>query len=166
MDSVAAALVLGTVGGMALLGLWKGGGGYEAFLRGARDGLHTGVEILPALAAMMLLIGLIRVGGLAEVLEGLLALWQRLWISAGGVDGAAAAPLERGRQPGGLGSPHGDQGPDTGHPWWARWCRVLGNYFLHPYGVSVCRRSQKTAAGIEHFPDLLVGGMFGGGLLC
>ena len=72
MDSVAAALVLGTVGGMALLGLWKGGGGYEAFLRGAREGLRTGVEILPALAAMMLLIGLIRVGGLAEILEGLL----------------------------------------------------------------------------------------------
>ena len=67
MDNVASALVLGTVGGLALLGLWKGAGGYEAFLRGAGEGLRTGLEILPALAAMMLLIGLIR-----EVMEGLL----------------------------------------------------------------------------------------------
>ena len=72
MDNVASALVLGTVGGLALLGLWKGAGGYEAFLRGAGEGLRTGVEILPALAAMMLLIGLIRTRGLAEVMEGLL----------------------------------------------------------------------------------------------
>ena len=72
MDSVAAALVLGTVGALALLGLWEGQGGYEAFLRGAGEGLRTGLEILPALAAMMLLIGLVRVGGLAEVMEGLL----------------------------------------------------------------------------------------------
>ncbi len=72
MDNVASALVLGTVGGLALLGLWKGAGGYEAFLRGAGEGLRTGLEILPALAAMMLLIGLIRTGGLAEVMEGLL----------------------------------------------------------------------------------------------
>ena len=49
-----------------------GGGGYDAFLRGAGDGLRTGLEILPALAAMMLLIGLFRTGGLAELLEGLL----------------------------------------------------------------------------------------------
>ena len=72
MDSMAGALVLGTVGALALLGLWKGAGGYDAFLRGAGDGLRTGLEILPALAAMMLLIGLFRTGGLAELLEGLL----------------------------------------------------------------------------------------------
>ena len=72
MDSMAGALVLGTVGALALLGLWKGAGGYDALLRGAGDGLRTGLEILPALAAMMLLIGLFRTGGLAELLEGLL----------------------------------------------------------------------------------------------
>lgn len=47
MDSMAGALVLGTVGALALLGLWKGAGGYDAFLRGAGDGLRTGLEILP-----------------------------------------------------------------------------------------------------------------------
>ena len=35
---MAGALVLGTVGALALLGLWKGAGGYDAFLRGAGDG--------------------------------------------------------------------------------------------------------------------------------
>ena len=82
MDSMAGALVLGTVGALALLGLWKGAGGYDAFLRGAGDGLRTGLEILPALAAMMLLIGLFRAAW-RNCWRDCWARWQRPWAFPG-----------------------------------------------------------------------------------
>lgn len=45
----------------------------DAFLSGAKEGLRTGVSILPALTAMMLMLSLMRHSGLTEALSHTLA---------------------------------------------------------------------------------------------
>ena len=71
MGDLSSALLLAVVGAILLAGQWSGKG-YDAFLAGAREGLQTGMRMLPALTAMLLLIGLVRGGGLASLTEGML----------------------------------------------------------------------------------------------
>ena len=71
MDVLASGMIVAVAAAFMAAGVWSGKG-YEAFQRGARDGLQTGLQMLPALTAMLLLIGVINTGGLAELLEGCL----------------------------------------------------------------------------------------------
>ena len=71
MDVLASGMIVAVAAVFMAAGVWSGKG-YEAFQRGARDGLETGLQMLPALTAMLLFIGVINAGGLAELLEGYL----------------------------------------------------------------------------------------------
>ena len=56
-----------------LYGLFKGVDVYEAFARGAGEGLPVLVKILPYLAAMLTAVGMLRESGLVDRLTNLLA---------------------------------------------------------------------------------------------
>lgn len=71
MDRAAALMMLLCAGGLTLAGL-RQGRGYEAFLKGAEEGLETGWRLLPALTAMVLLVDLVHASGLASMAEGML----------------------------------------------------------------------------------------------
>ena len=45
---------------------------YEDFVKGARDGLKTAVDILPTLAGLMVAVGILRASGLLDALAGVL----------------------------------------------------------------------------------------------
>ena len=56
---------------------------YEAFVRGAKEGLYTAIEILPYLAAIMTVTALLRETGLMARVEGLCApLFSRMGLPA------------------------------------------------------------------------------------
>ncbi|MBQ8655248.1 MAG: spore maturation protein [Clostridia bacterium] len=57
----------------ALLVMRGGRGGYEAFLRGARQGMEGAAGLFPALCAMTLMISLMRASGLTELICRLMA---------------------------------------------------------------------------------------------
>lgn len=54
-------------------GAWQGRAVYEAFLRGARAGMRTAAELLPALCAMLAMLNVLRACGLMDALSGLMA---------------------------------------------------------------------------------------------
>ena len=51
---------------------------YETFLEGAKEGLHTVVNILPTLLGLMVAVEVLRAGGLLELLTKLLAPLEHL----------------------------------------------------------------------------------------
>ena len=59
------ALVPGLI---VLRGLWRGCDPYAAFARGAGEGLRSAVQVIPALAAMMLMLELLTLSGLDRLL--------------------------------------------------------------------------------------------------
>lgn len=69
MSYIVPLLVLFIVG----YGLFKRVRVYDAFLKGAKEGLRTAVNILPSMAAMLTAIALLNVSGLLPALTSLLA---------------------------------------------------------------------------------------------
>lgn len=64
-------LMIPAVVGLALLrALMTKTDAYGAFLQGAKGGMKAGANLLPALCAMMLMIGIAEASGLAEALQG------------------------------------------------------------------------------------------------
>ena len=53
---------------LVLFGLFKGIKVYEAFIRGAKEGFHTGVLIIPYLVAILVAVGMFRASGAETVL--------------------------------------------------------------------------------------------------
>lgn len=56
-----------------LRGVWLRAPVYEAFLEGAEEGFRTAVSLLPALCAMLLMLGILRSSGLLALLTRLLS---------------------------------------------------------------------------------------------
>lgn len=56
-----------------LSGMWKRLPVYDLFVRGAREGMNTAVNVLPNLAAMLCAVSLMQASGLMERLCGLCA---------------------------------------------------------------------------------------------
>ena len=52
-----------------MAGLLNRRNAYEDFVKGARDGLKTAVDILPTLAGLMVAVGILRASGLLDVYE-------------------------------------------------------------------------------------------------
>ena len=46
---------------------------YELFVKGAQEGMHTVIQILPTLIGLMLGVGILRASGFLELLSGFLA---------------------------------------------------------------------------------------------
>ena len=55
-----------------MAGLLNRRNAYEDFVKGARDGLKTAVDILPTLAGLMVAVGILRASGLLDALAGVL----------------------------------------------------------------------------------------------
>jgi len=55
-------------GAVVLRGLWKGADPYGAFVKGAGEGLRTAANVLPALAAMMLMLEMTALSGIDQLL--------------------------------------------------------------------------------------------------
>ena len=66
-------LVIITVSGIVAFGLLKGVKVFDAFLEGAREGLHTAAGIIPALTALTLCVSALRASGAVEALGQLVA---------------------------------------------------------------------------------------------
>lgn len=50
---------------------------YADFVKGAKKGLKTAVDILPTLAGLMVAVGILRASGLLDALTGLLGNWMK-----------------------------------------------------------------------------------------
>lgn len=61
-------IVLGVVGLIILRGVMKGVDVYGAFLAGGKQGMKSALGLLPALCAMMFLLGVMNASGLNELL--------------------------------------------------------------------------------------------------
>jgi len=59
--------------GIILYGLWKDVEIFDCFLTGAREGLATAVDILPALVALMTCVGMFKASGALDVITYALA---------------------------------------------------------------------------------------------
>ena len=46
---------------------------YEDFIKGAKDGFHTVIDIMPTLIGLMMAVGILRASGFLEFFGGLLA---------------------------------------------------------------------------------------------
>ena len=55
-----------------MAGLLNRRNAYEDFVKGAKDGLKTAVDILPTLAGLMVAVGILRASGLLDALAGVL----------------------------------------------------------------------------------------------
>ena len=55
-----------------LYGLARRHNVYEEFLEGAKDGFHTGIQILPTLVGLMCAVGVLRASGFLDLLASLL----------------------------------------------------------------------------------------------
>ena len=73
MGEAASWVMAAIPGAIVLRGMLAQVDPYDAFLTGARQGLRTGAEICPALAAVMLLLGLMRQSGLTAALAAMLS---------------------------------------------------------------------------------------------
>lgn len=60
--------VIITATGIVLFGLLKEVNVFEAFMEGARDGIHTAIGIIPALTALTLCVSALRASGAVEAL--------------------------------------------------------------------------------------------------
>ncbi len=58
-------------------GLVSGVKTYEAFLKGAKDGLRTAVHMLPSLVGLLTAVGILRASGFLDFLGGVLSLAAR-----------------------------------------------------------------------------------------
>lgn len=72
-DRLSAAVIPALVVGITLLGLWRRVPVYEAFVRGARLGVATGLRLVPYLVAMLSAVELLRVGQALERMAQLLS---------------------------------------------------------------------------------------------
>ncbi len=66
-------IVIFTIIGIVVFGLLKGVKIFDAFLKGAREGLRTAVGIIPALTALTLCVSALRASGAVEALGELAA---------------------------------------------------------------------------------------------
>ena len=66
-------IVIFTITGIVVFGLLKGVKIFDAFLKGAREGLRTAVGIIPALTALTLCVSALRASGAVEALGELAA---------------------------------------------------------------------------------------------
>ena len=73
MENASAILMALVPGVIILRGLWRGCDPYAAFVRGAGTGLRTAVQVIPSLAAMMLMLEMLSLSGLDRLLTGLLS---------------------------------------------------------------------------------------------
>lgn len=71
--------MLGVVLIIVLRGVMKGADIYEAFLRGACRGMRSAVDLLPALCAMMLMIGMMNSSGITHLLSRALSPVMKLF---------------------------------------------------------------------------------------
>ncbi|MBE5804471.1 MAG: spore maturation protein [Clostridiales bacterium] len=71
-------LILVATGVIVLRGMLKGVDVYDAFRAGGRQGMDSGLSLLPALCAMTLMLALVNASGLKDVLAGALAPVMRL----------------------------------------------------------------------------------------
>lgn len=56
---------------------------YENFIKGAKDGFHTVIQIMPTLVGLMVAVGILRASGFLDFLGGLFSgLTQRIGISS------------------------------------------------------------------------------------
>lgn len=81
MNSVTGAAIVVLVGIILLRGVASGCDVYAAFLTGAERGMRSAISLLPALCAMLLMLGLVNASGLAGLLSSLIApvtAWMRL----------------------------------------------------------------------------------------
>ena len=53
-------------------GLWKGRNVYQAFVEGAKGGVHTALGILPTLVGLLAAVGVLRASGFLDLISGLL----------------------------------------------------------------------------------------------
>ena len=65
-------IFLGFLVGIPLYGALKGVKVYESFVKGAKDGFSTAVQIIPYLVAILVAVGMFRASGAMTALEGLL----------------------------------------------------------------------------------------------
>lgn len=61
-------IIPAVIGGILIYGLYRKVDVFEVFLEGAREGLQTAVDILPALVALMTCIGMFKASGALDVL--------------------------------------------------------------------------------------------------
>lgn len=66
-------LLVGVVGLILMRGVMTRTDVYEAFLHGARRGMKSALDMLPALCAMLLMLGLLHSSGVTEMLTKVLA---------------------------------------------------------------------------------------------
>ena len=71
MQGFSGRIMLAVVGLILVRGM-RSGNAYDAFLRGAKRGMDTALQLLPALCAMMLMLSLMDASGLTALLSRLL----------------------------------------------------------------------------------------------
>ena len=71
MQGLSGRIMLAVVGLILVRGM-RSGNAYDAFLRGAKRGMDTALQLLPALCAMMLMLSLMDASGLTALLSRLL----------------------------------------------------------------------------------------------
>lgn len=71
MQGLSGRIMLAVVGLILVRGM-RSGDAYDAFLRGAKRGMDTALQLLPALCAMMLMLSLMDASGLTALLSRLL----------------------------------------------------------------------------------------------
>ena len=77
MQGLSGRLMLAVVGLILVRGM-RSGNSYDAFLRGAKRGMDTALQLLPALCAMMLMLSLMDASGLTALLSRLMGPVTRL----------------------------------------------------------------------------------------
>ncbi|SHK46870.1 spore maturation protein [Hespellia stercorisuis] len=62
-----------------LFGLHSGVNVYEAFIRGAKDGLHTVLKIMPTLIGLMIAVGVLRSSGFLDIVSNVVGRFSALF---------------------------------------------------------------------------------------
>ncbi len=73
MSGLTATAMLGTAALILIRAVMTGTDAYAAFLKGANEGVRSAMELLPALCAMLLMLGLVNASGLTQLLTRLIA---------------------------------------------------------------------------------------------